>query len=174
VLKYNLVDKISPTLIKQYSYCPVIVWIQIWFNVQEPLTDSMTIGRESIKPPKGKGQIYISTSRGATIIDEVLENSDYKILVERKAYKSHNYSRYIEQVVTSYIIAREKIHGIRRVKLIVQDSERELELSEDLVKDVENITKLVEEVLKNEKPPVTKPDLKKCISCWYKRYCPHN
>jgi CRISPR-associated exonuclease Cas4 len=133
----------------------------------------MAIGRESIKPPEGRGQLYVSTSKGATLIDEVLENNGYKTLVERKTYKSHNYSRYIEQVVTSYIIAKEKIHGIRRVKLVVQDSERELELSEDLIKDVENITKLVEEILKSEKPPVTKPDLKKCISCWYKRYCPH-
>ena len=172
-MRYSLIDKISPTLIKQYSYCPVIVWIQAWLSVQEPLTDSMAIGRESIKPPEGKGQLYVSTSKGATLIDEVLENNGYKTLVERKTYKSHNYSRYIEQVVTSYIIAKEKIHGIRKVKLVVQDSERELELSEDLIKDVENITKLVEEILKSEKPPVTKPDLKKCISCWYKRYCPH-
>jgi CRISPR-associated exonuclease Cas4 len=133
----------------------------------------MTIARESNRPPEGEGQIYVSTSRGATVIDEVLESSGYKVLVERKAYKSHNYSRYIEQVATSYIIAREKIPGIRRVKLVVQDTERELELSGDLVRDVENITKLVEEALKSEKPPATKPNPKKCTSCWYKRYCPH-
>jgi len=173
VLKSSIVDRISPTLVKQYSYCPVLVWIQVWLGVQEPLTDSMTIARESTRPPEGQGQIYVSTSRGATVIDEVLESSGYKVLVERKAYKSHNYSRYIEQVATSYIIAREKIPGIRRVKLVVQDSERELELSGDLVRDVENITKLVEEALKSEKPPATKPNPKKCTSCWYKRYCPH-
>jgi len=173
VLRHSLIDKISPTLIKQYSYCPVIVWMQVWLSVQEPLTDSMAIGKESTKPPEGRGQLYISTNKGATIIDEILEKDNHKVLVERKAYKSHNYSRYVEQVVTSYIIIREKIPGIRKVRLIVQGSERELELSEDLIKEIENITKLVEETMRSEKPPAIRPDPKKCVSCWYKRYCPH-
>lgn len=173
---YNLkpVDKINPTTTKQYSYCPVIPWIQTMLGVQEPTTDSMMLGREAYTQLRGEGQVYISTEEGATIIDELVEEGKHKVIIERKAYKSHNHSRYIEQAVTTYIIARKKIPGIRRIKIEIQGTQREIELVEDLVKDTENLIKQLAETIKNEKPPTTKPNPKKCTSCWYKRYCPHH
>jgi len=174
VYKPTAPARVTPTLVKQYSYCPLIPWIQAWFCAYEPTTDSMALGKESTKPPEGRGQVYVSTVRGAAVIDELVEEGGCRVIVERKAYRSHNYSRYVEQAVASYLVAREKIPGIRRVRLEVQGRQSTIELSGDLVEDVESLVKVLEKALKSEKPPPAKPDPKKCTSCWYKRYCPHN
>jgi len=170
----KLLDKINPTLVKQYLYCPVIVWITSKLGVVEPVTDSMRLGREATKPPEGRGQVYVSTHRGAAVLDELVEEGKFRVIIERKAYRSHNASRYTAQAVTAYLIVSERIPGIRRARITVENRVLELELSEDLVRDVENIVKLVEEVVKSDKPPSTKPNPKKCTSCWYRKYCPHH
>lgn len=73
-------DRVNPSLVKQYYYCPVIPWIQANLMVAEPTTDSMVLGSEAVKPPTGRGQVRISTSRGATIIDEVIEEKTERLL----------------------------------------------------------------------------------------------
>lgn len=173
MLTHKPPEKTSPTLVKQYSYCPVIPWIQAILGVYEPPSDSMIIGRDRVKPVEGQGQVYVSSMRGSTVIDEVLDEREGRVLVEKKAYRSHNYSRYVEQAITSYIVASERIHGVRKIRLIVQDESRDIEVSKDLVEDVEHIVELLEKTLKNEKPPPSKPNKRKCTPCWYKRYCPH-
>ncbi|MEM4593031.1 MAG: CRISPR-associated protein Cas4 [Sulfolobales archaeon] len=167
-------DTVTPSLVKQYSYCPVIVWLKAWFLLEEPATDSMMVGKECTKPPEGKGQVYVRTRSGATVIDEVVENKDgSKVITERKAYRSHNYSRYVEQLVASYLIAREKIQGIRAARIQVGDAVKTLELSEDLAEDVEKIVEKTREMVTRETAPPRPLNTRKCTSCWYKRYCPH-
>jgi len=172
VYNFKLVEKVTPSTIKQYSYCPVIPWIQTWFKIQEPYTDSMLLGREAYTQLKGRGQVYVSTRKGATVLDEVVKEKKYCVIVERKAFKSHNYSRYVEQAATSYLIAREKMQRVRKLRLEVQGVAKEIELTEDLIHDVEGIVESASKTLASEKPPHTRPDPRKCSSCWYKRFCP--
>jgi CRISPR-associated exonuclease Cas4 len=96
------------------------------------------------------------------------------VIVEKKAYRSHNASRYTAQVVASYLLAREALQGVRRARLVVGGEVRELELSGDLVGDVERIVELLERALGSDKPPQTRPEPAKCTSCWYRRFCPHH
>jgi CRISPR-associated exonuclease Cas4 len=173
MLDYKPLDRINPTLVKQYVYCPVIPWIVARLGVVEPPTDSMLLGRESTRPPEGRGQVYVRTKRGAVVIDEVVEEGGSKVIVEKKAYRSHNASRYTAQVVASYLLARELLQGVRRARLVVGGEVRELELSGDLVGDVEKIVELLERALGSDKPPQTRPEPAKCTSCWYRRFCPH-
>lgn len=166
-------DNITPTIVKQYSYCPVSAWIKTWLLVEEPATDSMRRGKETTTPPQGIGQIYIKSKQGTTALDEIVEEKESKTIVEKKAYKSYNYSRYIEQTITSYIIAKEKIANIRNIKLIIQGRIKTIEITEDLVSDVEKIIDKVREMLLKERNPPKPYDTRKCKSCWYKKYCPY-
>jgi len=168
------VDSVSPTLVKQYSYCPVIVWLKAWFLLEEPVTDSMRIGKESVKPPGGKGQVIVRAGCGTAILDEVVRERDGSLtMVEKKAYKSYNYSRYVEQAVASYIIAKEVLPGVRRLRIEVEGVGRTLELNWDLVKEVEEITKKTQEIVSKEANPPRPWNSTKCRSCWYGKFCPH-
>lgn len=169
----RLPESVTPTLVKQYAYCPVVVWIRSWLMVEEPATDSMRIAAESLMPPKGRGQVYVRSKRGSTLIDEVVEENGGRVIVEKKAYTSYNQSRYVEQAVTSYIVARESLPGVRAVKLELAGKSKTIELSEDLVSEVEQIVKIVQELLTREHSPPRPGDPRKCTSCWYKRYCPY-
>ncbi|AFL66897.1 CRISPR-associated protein Cas4 [Desulfurococcus amylolyticus] len=165
-------DRVNPSLVKQYYYCPVIPWIQANLMVAEPTTDSMVLGSEAVKPPTGRGQVRISTSRGATIIDEVIEEKNGKIIIEKKAFKSHNFSRYVSQAITSYVIAREKLPGVRKVRIAAGSKIVELEVNDQLVNDVEASIRSVERIISENNLP--KPgEQDKCSSCWYRRFCPY-
>lgn len=166
-------DGISPTVIKQYSYCPVILWIQTWLCTVEPVSDSMKIGAETVKPLAGKGQIYVRSGAGSAVIDELVNDGKSKTIIERKAFKSHNYSRYVEQVVTSYLVARKVIPGIRRAVIEVEESSKVIDLNQDLVEDVEKIIEKAREIITKETKPPNPTSKRKCTSCWYKKYCPY-
>ncbi|MEZ0394290.1 MAG: CRISPR-associated protein Cas4 [Desulfurococcaceae archaeon] len=163
-------DRITPTLVKQYMYCPVIPWIQSWLMAEEPRTDSMEAGAELV----GRGQVRISGRAGSAVLDGISRSPDGSLeLVEVKAFASRNRSRYVAQAVTSYAIAREKVHGIRRARIVIGGKEIELELTADLVEDVGKVAEAVGRLLAREGRPPRPSDPSKCTSCWYKRYCPH-
>lgn len=160
-------NSFSPTLVKQYAYCPVIGWLQWNLGVVEPPTDSMRIGRED-----QQGGLRVSSSRGATVLDRVEEESGHVVLVERKTYVSRNYSRYVEQTLASYLVAREKIPHIRKIRVETPRKTMEIEVSGYLLEEIESLVAAIESKISSEKPP--RPgDLSKCFSCWYKRFCPY-
>lgn len=152
---------------KQYAYCPVIPWLQANLGVAEPPTDSMRIGRED-----QEGGIRVSSARGATVVDRVKEESGHVVLVERKSYVSRNYSRYVEQALASYLVAREKIPRIRRIRIEAPRKVMEIDVSGYLLEEIESLVAVIERKISSEKPP--RPgDSGKCFSCWYKRFCPY-
>lgn len=164
----------NPSLVKQFSYCPVIVWLKSWFLVEEPVTDSMALGKQSVQPPEGVGQLYVRSKEGSTVIDELKREKDGSLtIVEKKAYRSHNYSRYVEQAVASYIIARGAVPKVRRIRLEVREDAKIIELNEDLIKETEKIVHKTLETITKEKPPPKPKDTRRCVSCWHKRYCPY-
>lgn len=166
-------EKFNPTLLKQYAYCPIIPWINAMLMIREPATDSMRVGSEECRPPQGVGQVYVKTRRGSTVVDEIREENGSKVIVERKRFTSHNHSRYTAQVVASYLVIRESYSGLRYARLETSKKRLLIELNADLVEDIEKLVEKLEETLRHEKPPETKPNPSKCRSCWYMRYCPH-
>jgi CRISPR-associated protein Csx1 len=50
------------------------------------------------------------------------------------------------------LIAREALQGVRRARLVVRGEVRELELPDDLVKDVERVVESLRRVLESERP----------------------
>ena len=166
---------ISPSMVKQYVYCPVIPWIMAKYNLQEPQTDSMILGAVPEKPVEDRGQILVKSRkhRASTIIDEVRIINNETTLIEYKKYPTKSIHRYLEQLKTEALIAQESIGPIRRVKLIINNKEREYVLTEDFIEDAGRILDKLLGILARDSPPQPVRNTKICSSCWYKKFCPY-
>ncbi len=165
---------ISPSLIKQYVYCPMIPWIIAKYGVVEPLTESMRQGLEEATI-KGKGQIRLRSKkhRITCIIDEVVtDKKGIPIIIEYKKFKPKRYLRYKIQLLTQVLVAQETLGPIRKAVLIMGDKKIEYTINNEDLEHVKRIIKELENTINNDKPPTVNPNPRKCRSCWYKRFCP--
>lgn len=176
--------KITPSVIREYKYCPIIPWINKYFNTYEPLTYSMensTVDDKSIskilenidisgevireKPVILYGDIY-------GFIDLLVRDKSSLTAIEIKKYSNKYRDHQIIQLKTyAYMYNRSKLY-VKRIILIqnnekVYDKVYELEDHVEVKQFVENI----EKTLNSEKPPEVKIS-NKCNSCWYRRLCP--
>ncbi|MEM1644181.1 MAG: CRISPR-associated protein Cas4, partial [Desulfurococcaceae archaeon] len=126
---------LTPSIVKQYVYCPVIPWIMNTYNALEPPTDSMRMGKEVINV-EGRGCIKAVSKLGSAVIDEVVDEGRGKRIVEHKAYRSRSIHRYVAQALAQYIIAREKIRGVRRVTISCGGRNVTLLITQDQVSEV--------------------------------------
>ena len=161
---------LQPSLIKEYVYCPVIPWIINKYGVVEPLTDSMAIGREEHDASR---QVRVKGKRGVAILDELIEKRDGKVIIERKIFRSHSIHRYLAQVITQYLIALEKINGIKEIILINGEDKHVFEITDDLVEEVKKIIGNCLKSMEDDKPPEPTVDRRRCGFCWYRRFCPY-
>lgn len=172
--KVRILKTITPTLVKQYIYCPVIPWIIMNYNVEEPATNSMEIAKQEQRVEKGRGQIHIHSNKGYTIIDEIIKTKHGEVLVERKRFKSKSIHRYVAQALTQYIIAKNKIKNIREIIIDNGGEKHTIPINQQNTKQAKEIIKKLEETINNEKPPSPTTNPTKCRTCWYKKYCPYN
>lgn len=166
---------VSPSMVKQYIYCPVIPWIIAKYNMYEPPTDSMILGSLPEKPVEERGQVLVRSRkhRASALIDEVRVVGNKTILIEYKKYPARSIHRYLEQLKTEALIAQESIGPIHRVKLVISNEEKEYFLTRDFLEDAERIlVKLLDTTTRDSPPqPIRNPKI--CSSCWYKRFCPY-
>ncbi len=171
--KPRINKSISPTMLKQYIYCPVIPWIINYYNVQEPPTDSMKIAKEKQEAKQGKGQIHIKTKTSYTVIDEIVEDKAKKTLIERKQYRSKSIHRYLAQTIATYLIARQKIKNIEEIIIDNGGEQHQIPITQEIIQQIQPLLRNLEKTLNNEKPPPPTTNTKKCRTCWYKKYCPY-
>ena len=162
---------VQPSLVKEYVYCPVIPWIISRYGVVEPMTDSMRLGREEHDETR---QLRVRSRHGVAVIDELVEEEGGYVIVEKKAFRSRSIHRYVLQVVTQYMIASEKIRGIRKLVLVNGDRRHELEVTDNLVEETRLFIEKLLRTLESDRPPQPTTDKWKCRMCWYRRFCPYS
>ncbi|MCX8199829.1 MAG: CRISPR-associated protein Cas4 [Sulfolobales archaeon] len=172
MLAIHLNKCLTPSMIKQYLYCPIIPWIMNTYNAIEPPTDSMKLGRERINV-EGRGCIKAVSKLGSAVIDEVIDEGCCKRIVEHKAYKSRSIHRYIAQALMQYLIIREKIPKVRKVTISCGGKEVTLAITQDQVSELMQLINRLEKTLVSEKPPPVAMSGGKCNACWYSRLCPY-
>lgn len=162
---------IQPSLVKQYIYCPVIPWIISKYCIVEPVSDSMVLGREKHDQEK---QVRVRGKYGVAVIDEITEDREGRVIVEKKIFRSRSIHRYIVQAITQYILASGKIKCIR--KIIVENGgyKHVIRITDDLVDEVKKVIDKYLEIIERDDPPKTIMDKKKCSICWYRRFCPYH
>ncbi len=162
---------LQPSLVKQYVYCPVIPWIINKYGVTEPPTDSMALGKEEHNEEK---QVRVKGGYGVAVLDELMEEPDGKVIVEKKTFRSRSIHRYLAQVITQYLIASEKIQGIRKAVIVNGDRRHEFKVTDDLVEEVKRIIYNCLKAMEDDKPPKPTVDKRRCSICWYRRFCPYH
>lgn len=168
----HLSKGLTPSMVKQYIYCPIIPWIMSIYNAVEPPTDSMRMGKEMTNI-EGRGCVKAVSKLGTAIIDEVIDEGRGKKIVEHKAYKSRSMHRYVAQALTQYLIIREKAPGVRKITVNCGGREVTLVITQDHVSELMQLMNRLENALESEKPPPMSVDKWKCRSCWYSRLCPY-
>ncbi|MEM0378820.1 MAG: Dna2/Cas4 domain-containing protein [Thermosphaera sp.] len=171
-MPYQPEQSVSPSMVKDFIYCPIIAWIRLKYNVAEPATDSMKEGR-NVKVSDGKGQLKLSSNGMVTLVDEIVKRGKHLMIIERKKFPTRSLHRYMAQLaVTSYIASR-RIKGLRTMALEIAGSLRELELSGDAMDGAKEHFRRVKVQEARDRPPPTIPEPSRCKWCWYRRFCPY-
>jgi len=161
----------QPSLVKQYVYCPLIPWIMLKYGVVEPATDSMRLGRGEHDSSK---QVRVKSRRGVAVLDSVVEECGRLVIVEKKAFRSRSIHRYVVQIAVQYLVASGKLPGIRKAVLVNGDREHVIELSGDLLAEVEMLLERAARAVESDRPPQPTTEAWKCSVCWYSRFCPYS
>ncbi len=176
---------ITPSMIRNYVYCPVIPWINTHYNIYEPPTYSMEEGSEIdyeglkekiCRDNECDGYVEKPVVDGGDvrgIIDLLVLRKRERIIVEIKKYHRKHYQHQIAQLKTyAEIYSTRKGRAIHRLLLVqegdvVYDKRYEYE---DKV-ETKKLIEAVKRVINSDKPPNIEPS-SKCNSCWYKKICP--
>lgn len=172
---YRIVSEkcISPSLVKQYIYCPVIPWIMSTYNLVEPVTDSMRLGREKHEG-KPCTMVIDPSNNAVAVVDEVRTDGNVHVIVEYKAYPTRSIHRYVEQLKTQAYIVKRRYKHVRKAVLDIDGYGRiVLEITETMLKDAEMLLHKVATVISSEKPPPPTTNTRYCRICWYRKFCPY-
>ncbi len=186
-------DYIPITLVKEYAYCPRIFYYK-YFMLNEPLTESMKYPKYTyqeivalIRSHKIDGEVimeYPVKSKKLGIIGKIdtiiiHDNRTFSIIeVKTQASKKklETTHKHIKTQIIAYTIAAEETLHKRINKTYILSLENK-KLIEIKIKpwertELENLTKEIRKILKNQKPPQKTPNKNKCKTCFYKKYCP--
>ncbi len=181
---------VTPWLVKEYIYCPMIPWIITHYNIESPPTVSMEEGLRMDADAK-KEMIREAGVEYSDIDYEkeyVLEDNTYikvdaiawkktpygrkGVVIEIKRYRRKHDQHQRQQVKTyAYLLTRNGI-PVHQAVLIQEGRIRYRKRIEQLdLEEVEYIIKQVEKIIKSDQPPYVQPT-RKCWSCWYRKICP--
>jgi len=172
VIRVKPLGNPSPSMVKQYIYCPVIPWINSVYGIYEPVTDSMRIGREK-SVEKGVGQVRVSSNGSTTVIDELVREGGEYILVEYKTFKSKSIHRHLAQALAAYIIASRKIPGVKKIRLSMEGKTITITPSQQQIEEIAQIIERTKQATTSDKPPPPTTNRSKCQKCWYRKICPY-
>lgn len=168
--------------VKEYVYCPVIVWIKHVLNVEEPPDFNMIFGSSKVYrqdilervglPKPWSFEVSLrNSSRGiAGVVDVIGGCSRYEV-VELKAFRRWSYSHFRIQLMFYAYLVSTTVGPVTRAHLVLEDRVRTYSVNNHAIRDVEWVIERVREIRDSEKPPQVLQS-RKCRLCWYRRYCP--
>ncbi|MFH8038858.1 MAG: CRISPR-associated protein Cas4 [Candidatus Aenigmatarchaeota archaeon] len=191
----EFIHLIPVTWIKQYYFCPRIIYYLGVLGYSERLTESMIEGKEFhlSEEKKAKRRKSVAGERKEQaksvlsrllitseklglygIVDEVYEINNGLVIVENKFMKSPKkpYPSHIYQAVAYAMLAEEKIGKIVRkiiIKYVKDDKTFEIPLTEDLKKHVQWTVSRIRSIIEKEKLP--RGNYKKCKNCGFIKIC---
>lgn len=187
---------IPVTWIKQYHFCPRIIYYLGVLGFIERTTESMLEGREFHFNEERKlkrrstlaggrkekvkalwSKLHVVSQRLGLYgtIDEVAELDSGLVVVENKLMKAPKkpYPGHIYQTIAYAMLAEEALHKpVRRVILkYLRDKKLfEIPVTEDLKRHVLWTISRIKSIIDNERIP-RETSHKKCINCGYKKMC---
>lgn len=186
---------IPVTWIKQYYFCPRIIYYLGVLGYSEKLTESMIEGKEShlTEEQRTKRRKTVAGGRREAakaswskiaaaskkfglygVIDEASETDNGLVIVENKFMKAPKkpYPSHIYQAVAYAMLAEETLGKIARkiaIKYTRDNKTFEIPLTEDLRKHILWIVSRIKSIIDNEKIP--RGSYKKCRNCGFAKIC---
>jgi len=181
--------------IRQYYFCPRIIYFLGVLGYSERLTESMVEGKDfhSSEERKAKRRRSVAGERREPaksvwsklpaaseklglygVIDEVYETENGLIIVENKFMKAPRkpYPGHIYQAAAYAMLAEEKIGKIARkiiIKYLRDNKAFEIPLTEDLKRHVLWTISRIKSIIEGEKLPRGNP--KRCENCGFTKIC---
>ncbi|MBS7612285.1 CRISPR-associated protein Cas4, partial [Candidatus Bathyarchaeota archaeon] len=187
---------IPVTWIKQYHFCPRIVYYLGVIGYSERFTESMLEGKEfhfseerKTKRRKTVGgerkelvktqwnKLYITSTKLSLygVVDGVAETNDGLVVVENKWMKAPKrpYPGHVYQTVAYAMLVEEAFGKFVRkvvVRYVRDEKSFEIPLTEDLRRHVLWTISKIKSIIESEKTPRIR-ESKKCLNCGFKKIC---
>ena len=177
---------ISVSLVKQYSYCPAIPWINWRLNLYEDPSPSMETGRMTAEekeeiarrlglPEPWRIEVRVSDAqlRLSGVIDVVAGRRRLTIVEVKRYPRRPSRSRHFrDQLMLYALLANNSLGPVREAILVLGSNAQRYRVTGE---DLERARRLVEaarRVIESEEPPRPRMPPRKCRYCWYRRVCP--
>ena len=179
---------ITPTEVKEYTYCPMIPWLHHYTGLRTEPTPSMEAGKERAdaeykariaeqlglpQPHRIEVQLEDPQLRLRGTID-ILAGTKTHTVVEVKAYKRprHKARHYRAQLLTYALLAHRTIGPVRRAILVLGNETITYTITTHELNEAKTLIQKLRETLASEEPPRVRQPKPKCQYCWYRRICP--
>ncbi|MEM1962586.1 MAG: CRISPR-associated protein Cas4 [Sulfolobales archaeon] len=170
--------------VKDYTYCPTIVWIKSALGVREPPSVDMVLGsskpyrsevfeRIGIPKPWAFEVLLRCKHLGISGVVDLVGGSRRYEVAEVKAFKRRNYSHFTSQLMFYAYLTSVVLGPVVRAHLVLGDRVKTYSITDRVLQEVERVVKRVREIKNSDRPPTTPyAGSKRCVLCWYRRYCP--
>lgn len=171
--------------IRQYSFCPVIPWLRSNYGIEEPATYSMELGKDVSKegmeslanelrlPKPWLFEVLIENYElGITGKVDLLGGSKWFVVVEVKRFKRvSNFNHFLNQLLFYSYLVNTTVGPVRYSYLVLGDEVRKYLVGDYEFSIIRKLIRKVRSIKLSEKPPSALRDSRKCLGCWYRRYC---
>lgn len=169
---------------KEYTYCPVIVWIRSVLGLREPPSLDMALGsskpykpelleRAGIPKPWSFEVKLRNSSLGISGVVDLVGGSGRYEVAEVKAFGRRSHGHFTYQLMFCAYLVSTVLGPVVRAHLILGDRVKTYPVSDRALREVERVIRRVREIKESERPPPTPyAGSRRCSLCWYRRYCP--
>lgn len=170
--------------VKQYTYCPAIVWIRHHLEVEEPAGTSMELGRsreydeEVLKALRIPRPWYFEVRlrdprRGVAGVVDLVGGSGKLEVAEVKAFKRRGFEHFRLQLMFYAYLATLCLGPVVRAHLVLGSRAYTYPVTDRALREVSDVVNRVLDVVSSERPPPTPyARSSRCSRCWYRRFCP--
>ncbi|QKR00731.1 CRISPR-associated protein Cas4 [Metallosphaera tengchongensis] len=163
---------VTVTDLKDFYLCKAIPWIRRRLGWREPITYSVAMGKEGEVPRLEGAKYEVLLWDPATalvgVVDAITEDRVY----EFKRFTRGKVGHFRLQLLAYAYLANRNGYKIREAVLLMNGEERlRIEVNENHLGYVRDLTKKIREELSLDKPPVVYPSKRLCEVCQYKRVC---
>ena len=178
---------VTATMVKQYSYCPTLPWLESRIGLLEPLTPSMETARitadekEAIARELGLPEpLRIETpvhdpELGATGVIDVIAGESRVDILEIKAHPRHprRAKHFLNQLLVYALLAHRNIAPVHRAILYIGGETIEITINNYHLTKAKKLIEKTRQTIQNEDPPLLNQPPQKCKYCHYKTLCPN-
>ncbi|GBF08806.1 CRISPR-associated protein Cas4 [Aeropyrum pernix] len=180
----------TPSLVKQYVYCPTLPWLEVRVGRLEHPTPSMEsavltadekeeIAREVGIPPPYRVEVPLECPelRLRGVIDLVAGphgRRGYWIMEAKKHPRRPRASKHFQAQLLAYALLATKTLGpVYRATLYIGGATKTLDINQRHLQTAEKLVKKTLKTVEEEEPPLTRQPPQKCRYCFYRKLCPN-